>query len=386
MIGRDLIHLTYVVTDLKIGGAPLNLYRLATRLPTDRFRVRVISLADDGEVGPMLRQAGIRVCSCGARSAWDVRALWRLWRLLRAERVDVIHTILFHANLAVRLVGPPAGIPVYRILCEIQTIERQRRWHLVLDNMTCRWCACEMGISPSVVDHLHKVAHIPLSRLDLEMGGVDAMAMAAADPISKVTLNVAPDAFIIVWVGRFDPIKGFEEMLSAFAGIRSTRRIQLVLVGDGPYRPTIERLIADQQLTGRVVLLGERTDVPAILKAADLFLFCSRTEGLPTALLEAMAAGLAVVATDIPGCRDLIQHGETGILVKKGSIRAITEAIEALLDDLPKRQQLGMAAQKWVREYMDISELIIRRIQRYTAYRRPGPVKRTCLGRYNGVE
>src|SRR5687768_7342172 len=96
---RSLIHLTYVITDLNVGGVPLHLFRLATHLPS-RFKVRVISLAGEGPVGAMLREAGIRVLACNARAVWDVRALWRLHHLLRAERVDIVHALLFHANMA----------------------------------------------------------------------------------------------------------------------------------------------------------------------------------------------------------------------------------------------------------------------------------------------
>jgi len=114
-----------------------------------------------------------------------------------------------------------------------------------------------------------------------------------------------------------------------------------------------------------VILLGERPDVPALLKTADLFLFCSRTEGLPNAVLEAMAAGLAVVATDIPGSRDLINDGKTGVLVEKGSVEAIRAATESLLEDSARRSALGLAAQKWVRENRDISVLVKKMIDRY---------------------
>lgn len=351
------IRLTYLITDLKVGGVPLHLYRLATLLPPEQVRVRVISLADEGPVGVRLRQAGIPVLACGARSATDVRALVRLWRILRADPPDILHALLFHANIAARLIGPPAGIPVSRILCEIQTVERERLWHLAVDNLTCRLCRLEIGNSPSVVDYLHEQAHIPRSRLRCEMGAVDVARIQSASPASRDELGVRPGEKLILWTGRLDPVKGFEEMLAGFATACRGRAARFVLAGEGSYRPAVERLIAEHRLSEQVMLLGVRSDIPALLRAADLFLFCSRTEGLPNALLEAMAAGLPTVATDVPGCRDLITHGQTGWLVPAQSPAAIAGALEYLLRDTGTAAALGLKAAEWVARHANIGRL-----------------------------
>ncbi|GMV97504.1 MAG: glycosyltransferase [Phycisphaerae bacterium] len=358
------IRVTYLITDLKVGGVPLHLYRLATRLPPDQAQPRVIALADEGPVGIRLRQAGVPVQVCGARGAGDLRALWRLWRLLRADPPDILHALLFHANVAARLIGPAAGVPIRRILCEIQTVERERRWHLYVDNLTCRLCRLEIGNSPSVVAHLRRQAHVPPARLRCEFGAVDVAAIAAAQPASPAELGIPSEETIILWTGRLDPVKGFEEMLAGFkrAGLPSTR---LVLIGDGPYRPTIERLIRELGLVGSVILLGERSDVPSWLRLAHLFLFCSRTEGLPNSVLEAMAAGLPIIATDVPGCRDLIRHQETGWLVKPGSPESIAGGLACLLSDRTLARRLGENARRWVLAHADVAGLAQRWLEIY---------------------
>jgi glycosyltransferase involved in cell wall biosynthesis len=351
------IRITYLITDLEVGGVPLHLFRLATRLPRDRFDARVISLANVGPVGRMIQEAGLPVVGCNARSATDLRALWRLRRLLAGNHPDVLHALLFHANLAARLVGPMAGVDPRRIICEIQTVEIERRWHLWLDNLTCRLCRCEIGNSPSVVDHLRRKAHIPSSRLRCEPGAVDVDAIAAAIPISRSESGWPAEGPIILWVGRFDPVKGFEEMLGAFRMVASQINASLVLVGDGPYRYVVDRVVRDCGLTGRVILMGHRSDVPRLLRSADLFLMSSRTEGLPNAILEAMAAGLGIVATDVPGCRDLIVDGRTGLLAPAGSVMGIAQRLLILLEDATIARRLGDAAHKWVRDHADLAGL-----------------------------
>ncbi len=351
------IRLTYLITDLEIGGVPLHLYRLVTRLPRREVRTRVISLADEGPVGRKLREAGIAVHACGATSITDFHVLISLWRLLRADPPDILHSLLFHANMAARLIGPLAGIPTRRIVCEIQTVEIERRWHLVMDNMTCRLSRYEIGNSPSVIDHLHRVAHVPYSRLGLIQGGVEVEVFSSAIPADLTGLGCQKEDKIIIWTGRLDPVKGFEQMLAAFAEVSKTRHVRFLLVGSGEYRSAIEELIRSYGLTGRVLLLGQRDDVARLLRASHLFLFGSRTEGFPNALLEAMAAGLPIVANDVPGCRDLIRHEQTGLLVPVGSSSFMAVAVCRLLDTPSLALQLGRNAQEWVRQNVNIDKI-----------------------------
>ncbi len=378
------IRLTYVITDLAIGGVPLHLYRLATRLPRNRFHIHVVSLADAGPVGEMLASAGIPVSSCGARTSRDLKALGRLWRILKATRPQVLHAMLFHANIACRLIGPLAAVPINRILCEIQTAEVERPWHLVLDNLTCRLCRFEVGNSPSVVAHLRRKAHLPASRLLCQWGAVDVAAIDAAKPADRAMFGLSADKPLVIWTGRFDPIKGFEEMLSAFARLRQTLPATLLLVGDGPYRPTVERLIAEQGLDQCVKLAGSRPDVPSLLKIADAFVFCSRTEGLPNSLLEAMAAGLPVVATDVPGCRDVVIDGKTGFLAPAGSVADIERRLARVLTDHRLSADLGTQARDWVRTHVDVRKWSERwqSIYSYIAQNDSITVRADCLSRH----
>ena len=134
------IRLMIVVTDLEVGGAPLHLLRVVRSLPRDGYIIKIVSLAPAGPVATDLRDAGVEVADCRARSAADLRALLRLARIVRHWHPDILHGLLFHANLAVRLVAPSAGVPIGRVICEIHTVEVDRRWHLWLDNLTCRLC------------------------------------------------------------------------------------------------------------------------------------------------------------------------------------------------------------------------------------------------------
>jgi glycosyltransferase involved in cell wall biosynthesis len=344
------IRVMIVVTDLEVGGAPLHLLRLVRHLPRERYCIKIVSLAPEGPVAADLRDAGVETAACGARSAADLRALVRLTHMVRQWRPDILHGLLFHANLAVRLVAPLAGVPVGRVVCEIHTVEIERPWHLRLDKLTIGLCRVELGISEAVVRHLRHRAHIPPHRLAVVEGGIELEPLMSAKPISRAEIGVPDDVPMLLWVGRLDPVKGFEELIAALAQLRARRDIRLVLVGDGDYRPTVEALIARHGVDEQVMLLGARRDVPALMAAADIFVFPSYTEGLPTVLLEAMASGIPIVTTDVAGCRDIVTHGQTGLIVPPRNAKALATAIETILDEPDRAGRLVETARRLVRE------------------------------------
>ncbi|MCZ6651538.1 MAG: glycosyltransferase [Planctomycetota bacterium] len=350
----------YVITDLEIGGVPLHLCRLATSMHELGHVVRVVSLSPPGPVSKMIAQAGVEVGSCDARSAAGIGALLRLRREIVQFQPEIIHSFLFHANIACRLTAPLAGVTRNRLICEIQTVEIERRWHLTVDRWTHRLCWMEIGNSQSVIDHLHHEAGLPESRLMLVRGGVDLERFDQAKPIRKSELGAKDRDSLLAWVGRLDSIKGLDDLLRALAIIRQRFASHLVLVGDGPERSRLEQLITELDLADRVSLVGVRDDVPEILKACDVFVFPSHAEGMPNALLEAMAAGCAIVCTDVPGNRDLITDGRTGLTVPVMAPDALAEAVMKLLASRDLTNRLGAAASTLAKESFD-SKLVTAR-------------------------
>lgn len=356
------IRVLMLITDLDIGGSPSDLYRLATALNGSEFDVRVACLSPPGQVSEMLDRAGIPTFACNAAGPWDIRALWRLARLIQSQRPHLVHAALFHASIAACVIAPLAGVPSRRIITEIKTVEVERLWHLTVGGLACRMCRCVVGNSRAVVDHLRRRAHIPRSLLRTIPGGVDVARFTDVDPVERSSLGVPNDAPLLLWVGRLDPVKGLDDLVDALV-LLDDPRIHLVLCGDGPHESALQSRIARQGLTERVRFLGRRMDIPNLLASSDVFVFPSLTEGLPNALLEAMAAGLPIVTTDVPGCRDLIADGRTGLLVSPCRPRELAEAVQRLTADRALGRRLGHAARNHVARHYDMEAYV----QRYAA-------------------
>lgn len=334
----------YVITDLQIGGVPLHLLRLAKHVKQVGHEVRVVSLAPPGPLSRRFDDAGIETVSCHAESVFGIGALLRLRKEIARFKPDFVHSFLFHANLACRVVCPLAGSPSRNLICEIQTVEIQRRWHLVLDRWTQSWCRFEIGNSPAVVRHLHEQAGLAQSRLRLVMGAVDAQRFSDAEPVPRAQLGVHGDVPLLLWVGRLDPVKGLDTLVHAARIVQDTRPAHWILVGDGPDRARIENLIQHHSMRDHVHLLGVREDIPALLKSCDTFVFPSLSEGLPNAVLEAMAAACPIVCTDIPANRDLIHDRETGRVVPVNDSNSLAEAVLDLLADPAAAKRMGQNA------------------------------------------
>lgn len=303
-----------LVTDLQPGGTPLRIVRLARLIAQKGIEPVVGCLAGPGPLHDVLRDAGIATFDCGASHRFDAGSVVRLARHVRRFNPSLIHSTLFHANVAARCVG---RIDRPRpILTSSATIEIERRWHRLGEALTIGLSDLHVANSNAVAEHLHVELGFPRERLAVIPNPVDIEAIDAAAPIDRAAIGLRDDVPLIVWVGRMDPIKGIDTLIDALMLLRERACAQAVFVGDGPMRGELERRAAMLVAAGDVRFIGWRTDVAGWLKTADVFAFPSRTEGSPNVVLEAMVAGCAIVASDIPAMADLAGAEERALLVR----------------------------------------------------------------------
>lgn len=301
----------------------------------------------------LLHQAGLgyRVFPMGS-SFLDARVLWPLVRQLRREPPDILHCHLLRANLYGRIAARLAGVRQV-----ISTIHGVSEYFAgadplslsvrLVERLTAGWVAQYVTVSENsrraVIRHLK----IPPGKVCTIMNALDLGPFAQPRPdrrTIRAELGLAPEAVVIGSVGRLAPLKNFAALVE-WAGelMALTPQVQLVIVGDGEERQALEGLIREMNLAARVKLPGFRADIPRVLSAMDIFAFPSLSEGLSIALLEAMAAALPCVVTDVGGNGEAVVAGDTGYVVSPDDARGFKEALISLAKDGKLREKLGTA-------------------------------------------
>ena len=214
--------------------------------------------------------------------------------------------------------------------------------------------------APALRDELAAFGWIPPERLHVISNGIDC-SLYDPDPATRVRLRAeigaAPEAVVIAVIGRLTDDKGQREAIRAFQTIAGEHpETELWLLGEGSLKGELARMIANEGLEGRARLLGFRTDVPQVLQAVDIVLQASKREGMANTILEAMAAGKAVIATRVGGAEEQIEPGVSGELIPPGSEPALLSSWRTLVIDPPRRTALGEAARRRVEERFSLAE------------------------------
>ncbi|MFH1023648.1 MAG: glycosyltransferase [Planctomycetota bacterium] len=361
----------YLITDLDPGGAEKTLVALVTRLDRARYEPAVGCLKSEGPLAATLRDAGIPVESFGMTPLSLPFAAIRLAGTLRRFRPVILHTWLFHANLAGRFAAKMAGVPA--VISSIRVAEGERRWHLVSDRMTQGLVSHNLAVSEGVRDFSIRQGGISPDKITVIPNGVDANACAAAVPLSRESLGIPEGAPVILTVARLDRQKAVETLLAAVPEVLDRHPSAIfIIAGEGPRRGPLENEARRRGITPAVRFLGKRDDVPQLLKTADMFALPSRWEGMPNALLEAMAAGIPVAATRVPGIREIIRDGETGHLFPPDDPAALARIIIRMLSDPEATRRLGTNAAAHVRQFHRFETMVEHTMKIYEEVLRVG--------------
>ena len=372
------IRVLQIVTRLVRRGVPRHVLDIAAGLNPARYTVEVLAgRSEPGEAG-LWEEADERGISTGyvaalqreIRPAADAVAFAAIYQRIRQGHYDVVHTHISKAGILGRLAAKCAGVPVilhtYHGRAE-ETGDGSFRSRVLL--------GCER-LAASVTDAFVAVSE-ETARLWLESG-------VGTAPQYKVIYNgIAPTWFhngeigggppaelkgktLLGTVGSLTPEKGLDALLEAMPQLaRQYPELRLCILGDGPLGPFLRKQAQDLGLQDRICFVGNVADLRPWLTAFDLFLLPSRSEGLPYALLEAMAMGRPVVASRVGGIPEVVLDGRTGALVPPGDPRALAAAIGELLQDVPKRQAWGQAGRAHVQREFTPEKMICRLEQLY---------------------
>jgi len=322
--------IAFCITDLDHGGAEKALVEIVTRLDRQKWEPKVFCLSKPGVLVSELEAANIPVVCLGATSSRQFWVIFQLMREFRRFRPTVLQTFLFHANFIGRIVGWLTRVPI--IVSGIRVAEKRYRSHLFLDRWTNWMVAKNICVSQAVADFTVNRAGLNSAKIDVIPNGVDSVRFSTAQPADLSEFDIPHDAQTILYVGRLDPQKDVNSLLVAFSQLSGRHaQLHLLLVGQGPSEGELRSYITTNNLSGKAHLVGWRDDVERLMQASFCFVLPSLWEGMANVVLEAMAAGLPVIATRVEGTTELINHQITGLLVDTGQPTEIANQVEFLL-------------------------------------------------------
>jgi glycosyltransferase involved in cell wall biosynthesis len=360
---------------MSIGGAQRHLVEVLRRLDRRRFAPLLCCLSTDrGDAFDLLdevRALGVPVLDAGLRdtrnalaSPHTLRQVIRIAAELRRRRVQVVHSYLFHANWFGTLAGRLAGAPVVIVSKRSMDVypRARERWACRLSN---RLAHRVTAVAEAVREHVHREEGCPREKVVVIPNGVNADQFGtAASSTAQEVLGAGGDGKVVGTITRLVWKRGHEELLEAAALVAEREPgARLLVVGDGPLRPTLEQKVKERGLEGCVRFLGAVPRAARLLPHFDVFVLSSVWEGMSNGLLEAMAAGRPVVATRVGGNPEVVVDGESGLLVPPRDPQAMADAVLRLLREPELACRMGEAARRRVEAEFTLPGMV-RRMER----------------------
>jgi len=354
--------IVFIIDSLRRNGTQRFLTHLARRLHDLGYIQTVIVLnnAVDSDIEQALSSVGCVITYIGKRNlllaglGW-----WRLVAMLRRMKPDIVMTMLDFADTlgrpAARLAGTRALVTSIRARNLAKPL--WRRW---LDRKTVVWADKVIFNSKEVVPYAREKEGVREEQVVVIPNGVDDLRARSGVLRNdyRKKLDLAPTTSLIGWVGRLTPQKNLPAFLQACARLSTTRPWRVLVVGDGPERDRMQTLAHDVDLDDRLIWVGSRADVEGWLAAMDVFVHTADFEGMPNAVMEAMAMGLPVVVSDVDGNRELVRDGVNGYLLAPGDVISFARRIDEVIDNPDLAGRVGEQAHHDVLEHFDMPRMI----------------------------
>jgi glycosyltransferase involved in cell wall biosynthesis len=383
-VPTERARLCLVVGHLGRGGLEKQAFLLATGLAGRGFEVSVVSLSQGGAWVDALAAKGIPVVQLRRLGPFD---LWRLARLVstfRERRPDLVYAFNYPTTVYARLAGLVASVPV------LVTGERaiyMNRLQAALERLLSRVTDCVICNAEAIRGDLVKRVGIPAGRVLTVRNGVEAGPPPAPKErrAARALLGVPEEGFLVGTVGHIEDVKNLSMLVEVAHEVRRKGLpARFCIVGGGSRTGALRSQIRARGLDDAFILTGERAAAAELLPAFDVFVLTSLSEGLPNTVMEAMAAGLACVCTDVGGCRELVLEGTSGFLVPPNDTTGMARRLLELAGDAGLRASLGAAGRARILREFPVDRLLTQTegvLRDLLAARDASPRGRRLIGR-----
>lgn len=372
------VRIAYFVDSFEIGGTELNAVRTAEALDRTRFELIVLYLRGDGPLRARYEAGGFQLRQFPIRNLYSASTIAqgiRLSRFLNAWRADVLHTHDLYTNIF--------AAPYARAASRTKIIASRRWWYSaprsglgVVNRLANKFAHRIMANSASVAKLLAEEERVPTSKIVEIPNFLDDEAFRdptdAEIATQRASWKLRPSAFVIGIVARLAAVKNHALLLRAFASLDND--CHLIVIGDGPERKALEMLALELQIADRIRFEGEVLSRENVHRFFDMSVLCSKSEGFPNAVIEALAAARPVVATAVGGVRDVMVDRVTGRLVPSGDADGLAAAIQELRSDPKARARLGAQGRIAVRARYNRAVVIDRLSALYDELANRGPL------------
>lgn len=348
------IKLLYLISRLDIGGMERQLLTLVSNLDREKFDIDIVYFQGDGHLKSEFESLGCRVKKFNVTGPWDISIYPKLYSHIKRKEYDIIHTHSLKADLWGAIVGSLTRTPL--IISTVHNNEER-----LLGNPFVRFLEKRVIgrvdntiviVSDGVGRFLMEKAGISKDKMKRVYYGMDASDVEIdKDKDIRQEFGIDGDAPLVGCIGRLTEQKGHIYLIQAAKNIvENFSEVKFLIVGKGELERSLKKLVRDSGLDSNFIFTGFREDVYSIIDKLDLVALPSLWEGFGLVLLEAMAMGKPVVATNVGGIPEIIQDGETGILIPPRNPDALADAIIKLLKDKGLTQRMGEAGRRRVKE------------------------------------
>lgn len=375
------IKILRLITRLNIGGPAIHTILLSHELDKKSYQTILVNGSEgkkEGNMTALAQEKGVKpvlIPDLGREIDLkkDLKALYKIYKLIKDERPDIVHTHTAKAGAIGRIAAWLAGVPTIVHTFHGHVLEgyfgRLKTWiFIIIERMLARLTDKIITLSEGLKKELVNIKIAPSSKISIIPLGLELDRFISPDVRKnrfKMSLGIAPDTLLVGIVGRLVPIKGHRVFLEAACKIMKLKLdagdkqpVKFIIVGDGELRSELEEYTDRLGIREHVIFTGFRKDLPDIYADTDIVVLSSYNEGTPVSLIEAMTAGVPIVATKVGGVSDFIDDGVTGLLVPAGDADALAAGVIMLLDDPALREQIGENVRKAVYPKYDISNLV----------------------------
>ena len=340
----------YVITGLGLGGAEKVVCDLADQMILKDHTVKIVYLTGNVLVKPI--SSRIELLPLHLNSASNIfNASKKYKKIVRAFSPNVIHSHMIHANIFARL--NHLSFKYIRLICTAHNSNEGGRVRMLAYKWTNFLSNLNTNVSQEASDSLISKGAFNTNNLITVYNGIDLNKFVFFNK------DINSNELIFLSVGRFNEQKDYPNLFKAISTLKNkiNKELKFYIAGDGELRPQLEQLIVDLGISDSVVLLGKRSDIPSLLNKADYFVLSSRHEGLPTVVIEAMACGTFVIATDCGGSAEIM--GDTGILVPPQNSEALAQALKQAVNKTPLEiQENNLKARQRVEELFSLEKSV----------------------------